>query len=50
MNALVMRMGALRDSATGNEAIKIIAYGDVLSEAGIATFLHLLLLVEIFPE
>lgn len=43
-------MVALKKFETGSGVSKIIAYGDSLSEAGIATFFHLLILLEVFPE
>lgn len=50
MKALVKRTVAPRNFATGSGSSRIVAYGDVLSEKWMATFSHLLILLEVFPE
>lgn len=50
MKASVKRMVVLRNFATGSGASRNIAYGDVLSEKGFATFFHLLILLDVFPD
>lgn len=50
MKALVKRMVALRNFATGSGSSRNIAYGEILSEKGIATFFHILISLEVFAE